>query len=122
ITGDEIRARTGSIGRPLPGTYVYVLDPDLSLCPVGAAGELYIGGLGVGRGYLGRPELTRGRFVDDPYQPGNRLYRSGDLARWLPTGELEYICRADTQVKVRGYRVEIAEIEAALTACAAIRE
>ncbi|HLG54333.1 MAG TPA: amino acid adenylation domain-containing protein [Vicinamibacterales bacterium] len=122
ITEEEIRQRGRSIGRPLSGTYVYVLAPDSSLCPVGVVGELYIGGLGVGLGYLGSPELTRARFVNDPFEPGRLLYQSGDLVRWLANGDLEYICRADTQVKVRGYRVEIAEIEAALATSSAIRQ
>jgi amino acid adenylation domain-containing protein len=122
ITEEDINQRTASIGRPLSGTYVYILSPDLSPCPIGVTGELYIGGLGVGCGYLGQPELTRSRFVDDPFKSGSLLYRSGDLVRWLPNGEIEYVCRADTQVKVRGYRIELPEIEAAMTAYSAIRE
>lgn len=122
ISEEDIRARSGSIGRPVSGTYVYILGPDMSLCPMGVVGELYIGGLGVGRGYLGRHELTKRRFVDDPFRPGHVLYRSGDLTRWLENGEIEYLGRADAQVKVRGYRVEIPEIEAVLTSQSAIGE
>lgn len=122
LTNEDVCQHARSIGRPLSGTYVYVLAPDLSLCPIGVVGELYIGGLGVGRGYVRRPELTRDRFVDDPFKPGHLLYRSGDLAKWLASGDIEYICRADTQVKVRGYRVELSEIEAVLVAYPTIRE
>ncbi|HSG40674.1 MAG TPA: condensation domain-containing protein, partial [Thermoanaerobaculia bacterium] len=96
----------------------YVLDRNLSLMPVGVPGELYLGGLGVSRGYLGRPDLTAERYVPDLFArgPGERLYKTGDLARYLSNGELEYLGRLDHQVKVRGFRVELGEIEAALLA------
>ncbi|MFC5288278.1 amino acid adenylation domain-containing protein [Actinokineospora guangxiensis] len=101
------------IGRPVGGAVVRVLGPALELVGPGVVGELYLGGAGVARGYLGNPALTAARFVPDPHGEG-RLYRTGDLARWLPDGRVEYIGRADEQVKVRGFRVEPGEIEAAL--------
>ncbi len=112
------------LGGPLPGVCVYVLDERGELCPVGVPGELYIGGPGVTRGYLGLPGLTAGQFVPDHLggQPGGRLYRSGDLARWNAEGGLEYLGRSDAQVKVRGYRIELGEIEAALAAHPGVAE
>ncbi|MFF5867737.1 amino acid adenylation domain-containing protein [Pseudomonas sp. NPDC012596] len=110
------------IGGPVANTRLYVLDEHRQLLPIGAVGELYIGGSGVARGYLNRPELTAERFIDDPFCPGARLYRTGDLVRWLADGTLEYLGRNDDQVKVRGVRVELAEIEAALASHAAVRE
>ncbi|MDH2427992.1 amino acid adenylation domain-containing protein [Sphaerisporangium sp. TRM90804] len=105
------------IGRPIPNTTMYVLDRHGAPAPVGVIGELYIGGACVVRGYANRPATTAASFVPDPFgPPGARMYRTGDLGRWLPSGELEFLGRVDHQVKVRGYRVEPAEVEAALTA------
>ncbi|HEY0083939.1 MAG TPA: AMP-binding protein [Pyrinomonadaceae bacterium] len=105
-----------TIGRPIANTEVFILDRHLQPLPVGVPGELLIGGEGVVRGYVGRPEATADRFIPHPFagQPGARLYRTGDLARYLPNGEIEYLGRLDHQIKLRGFRIELGEIEAAL--------
>lgn len=118
VTEEEIRAGDGRsiIGRPLPETQVWVLDRQQRVLPIGMVGELYVGGTGVGLGYLNRPELTAERFLPDPRGHGRRLYRSGDIGRWRHNGELEYLGRNDHQVQVRGFRVELGEVEAACLA------
>ncbi|UTY59428.1 amino acid adenylation domain-containing protein [Massilia sp. erpn] len=111
------------IGQPISQTKTYVLDGELNLVPAGVAGELYLGGIGLARGYLERPALTSERFVADPFDPlGGRLYRTGDLVRWNGEGQLEYLGRLDHQVKIRGLRIELGEIEAQLLAQPELRE
>nr|WP_244431779.1 non-ribosomal peptide synthetase [Xenorhabdus szentirmaii] len=112
------------IGRPISNTKIYILDPHKEPVPIGITGEVYIAGSGVARGYLNRPDLTAGRFLPDPFSTttGTRMYKTGDLARWLPDGNIEYICRNDSQVKLRGFRIELGEIEAQLTQCRGVRE
>ncbi|SFW74960.1 non-ribosomal peptide synthetase [Pseudomonas sp. NFACC04-2] len=112
------------IGRPIANIQMHVLDANLRLLPPGVAGELHIGGIGVARGYLNRPELTAERFIHDPWgaEPQARLYKTGDLGRWLPDGSLEYLGRNDFQVKIRGLRIELGEIEAHLLACEGVKD
>ena len=122
----DVNSTASVIGRPLPDLQVYLLDEYLQPVPVGVPGEMYVGGAGVTRGYLNRPELTTERFISSPFDPplpplnkggtqgGAKLYKTGDLARYLPNGELEYLGRIDNQVKIRGFRIELGEIEALL--------
>lgn len=112
------------IGRPIANTQAYILDPDLRPVPIGASGELHIGGAGLARGYLNRPKLTKERFISNPFsaKPEARLFKTGDLARYLQDGNIEFINRLDHQVKIRGFRIELGEIEAVLRQHPAIRE
>ncbi|HKH43411.1 MAG TPA: amino acid adenylation domain-containing protein, partial [Thermoanaerobaculia bacterium] len=139
LPAEPVAGQTGAVplGRPLPGSRIYVVDRRLTPVPVGVAGELVVGGAGVGRGYLGRPELTAERFVPDPFwnpvdpsdptdptdlHLGGRLYRTGDLARRLADGRVEFLGRTDDQVKIRGFRVEPGEVEAVLRGLPGVRE
>ena len=103
------------IGTPIANTQIYLLDDYQNLVPAGVTGEIYIGGKGVAKGYLNRPELTASRFIDNPYEKGKKLYKTGDIARRLPDGNIDYRGRNDNQVKIRGYRIELDEIESALS-------
>ena len=123
-TRDLQQGSQSLIGRPLADLQVYVLDTHLQLLPPGVPGELYVGGAGLARGYLGQPALTAERFVPHPWsqQAGSRLYKTGDLARYLPNGDIEYLGRNDQQVKIRGYRIELGEIAATLNQHPAVQE
>ena len=115
---------TVPLGVPLPNTQIYLLDSQLQPVPIGVAGELYIGGAGVARGYLNQPELTAEKFIPHPFnqKAENRLYKTGDLARYLPDGNIEFLGRIDHQIKLRGFRIELGEIEAALSQHPSVRE
>ncbi|AIG26727.1 amino acid adenylation domain-containing protein [Brevibacillus laterosporus] len=111
IQREEMKRNASNIGKPIPTLTAYVMDQKQRLVPIGVPGELYVGGEGVARGYLNKPELTASRFVPNPYKPEERLYRSGDLVRLLPSGDMEYLGRMDLQVKIRGHRIELGEVE-----------
>ncbi len=115
------------IGKPIDNIQLYILDQNLNLLPEGAVGELHIGGVGLARGYLNRPELTQEKFIANPFyrsdeSASERLYKTGDLARWLPDGNIDYLGRIDHQVKIRGFRIELGEIEAAILSYPGIKE
>ncbi|MEW5861368.1 MAG: amino acid adenylation domain-containing protein [Cyanobacteriota bacterium] len=127
ITTADLREDAGSvIGIPIPDLQVYVLDAHQNLLPIGVPGEMYVGGAGVARGYLNRPELTAEKFISNPFldqsEKSEFLYKTGDLARYLPNGELEYLGRIDHQVKVRGFRIELGEIEEVLSQHPAVQQ
>ncbi|MBC7872884.1 MAG: amino acid adenylation domain-containing protein, partial [Ferruginibacter sp.] len=122
---DNEKIKNGiSIGKPIDNTLIYIVDNTDKLVPVGVKGELCIGGAGVARGYLNRPELTAEKFINDPFsdKPGDKIYKTGDICRWLPDGNIEYIGRVDEQVKIRGYRIEISEIENVLQQCNLVKQ
>jgi amino acid adenylation domain-containing protein/thioester reductase-like protein len=110
------------IGKPVANTQIYILDSNLQPVPMGVIGDLYIGGDGVSRGYLNRPELTAERFIRNPFEASSTIYKTGDLARYLPDGNIEYFGRSDHQVKIRGFRIEIGEVESALAAHPDVRQ
>ena len=120
----KYRCEVISIGRPISNTQIYILDEEGEPVPVGVGGELYIGGAGVARGYLNKPELTAERFIADPFseEEGARMYKTGDIGRWLGDGTIEFIGRNDEQVKIRGYRIELGEIESSLASYPGVRE
>ncbi|MCC5666143.1 amino acid adenylation domain-containing protein [Nostoc sp. CHAB 5784] len=125
LTKADLEVGLGSIiGRPIPDLQVYLLDQYQQPVPIGVKGEMYVGGAGVTRGYLNRPELTTERFISHPFSDrlNARLYKSGDLARYLPNGDIEYLGRIDDQVKIRGFRIELGEIEALISQHLAVRE
>jgi acyl-coenzyme A synthetase/AMP-(fatty) acid ligase len=124
IESIDEHASSVPIGRPISNTQIYILDNQHKPVPIGVAGEIYIGGAGVGCGYLNRPELTAAHFVADPFSanPRARMYRSGDLGRWQVDGNIEYLGRNDHQVKIRGFRIELGEVESQLTRHAQVKE
>ena len=110
----EITTQNVPIGSPLLNTKIYILDSFYRIQPIGVPGEICISGIGLARGYINRKELTADKFIDHPFERGEKLYKTGDIARWLPDGNIEYLGRVDHQVKIRGYRIELGEIEASL--------
>ncbi len=121
---DKVKAKSPPIGRPIANTQVYILDRHFQPAPIGVPGELHIGGVGLARGYHNRPELTAEKFIRNPFNrnPSARLYKTGDLVRWLPDGQIEFLGRLDNQVKIRGQRIELGDVEAALLQHSGVRE
>ncbi|NOQ25908.1 MAG: amino acid adenylation domain-containing protein [Bacteroidales bacterium] len=122
ITSEEINSGESNIGTVIPGLYTYILDDAMKPQPTGVIGELYVGGLGVARGYINNHELSSKHFVDNPYVQGEILYKTGDLARWLTNGDMEYLGRKDSQIQLRGFRIELGEIENSLLTIKNIKE
>ena len=122
IGKEEIENNISNIGQPIPTTSLYILDENRALVPQGVIGEIYVGGSGISRGYLNKEELTRSRFLDNPYRKGERFYRSGDLGRLLENGDVEYLGRIDNQVQLKGFRIELKEIEHHLLQYASIQD
>ncbi|WP_433581350.1 amino acid adenylation domain-containing protein [Paenibacillus amylolyticus] len=122
ITDIEIHAGKSNIGKPIPTLQTYILDKHQRIQPIGVQGELVVAGEGLARGYLNRPDLTAEKFVDHPWITEGKMYRTGDAARWLPDGNIEYLGRIDHQVKIRGYRIELGEVETALLQIDSIQE
>lgn len=118
----KVTLKTVPIGKPIDNIHLYILDPHMNLLPIGIPGELYIGGVGVARGYINNPELTAEKFLPDPFFPGERIYRTGDRVRWFPKGDIEYMGRIDFQIKIRGFRIELGEIESRMQRHPAIKE
>jgi thioester reductase-like protein len=121
-TGNRGISNTVPIGRPIANTQIYILDSNLEPLPLGVIGDLYIGGDGVSSGYMGRPEITSERFLTNPFDTSEIIYKTGDLARYLPDGNIEFFGRSDQQVKVRGFRIETGEVEVALAAHPSVRQ
>jgi len=124
VDGNSILIPLPPVGKPVDNTSLYILSSQGHLLPIGVTGELYIGGVQVARGYLNRPDLTAEKFIHDPFsnKPGARLYKTGDLARWLDDGNIEYLGRIDDQVKIRGFRIELGEIESVLQECSLVKQ
>ena len=114
ITFEDILSGNSNIGRPLPAVSNYILDPDLNMVPQGFSGELYVGGMGVSRGYMNNPKLTDEKFIKDPFRKGGRMYKTGDLVKIRENGDLEYLRRIDGYIQLKGFRIELSEIENAL--------
>jgi amino acid adenylation domain-containing protein/non-ribosomal peptide synthase protein (TIGR01720 family) len=116
ITSDDIQTGQSIIGKPIPTLNIYILDKQQNIVPIGVPGEIHVAGAGVSRGYLNREELTKSRFIPNPFgkNQDERIYRTGDIGRWLPDGNIEYLGRIDDQVKIRGYRIELGEIESVI--------
>ncbi|MBU3147004.1 amino acid adenylation domain-containing protein, partial [Clostridium sp. CF012] len=122
IKEEDVNLKISNIGKPIPTLLTYIMDKNLKLQPIGVPGELCVGGDGVGRGYLNKRELTTAKFVTNPYKVEEKIYRSGDLARMLSNGDMEYLGRIDHQVKIRGFRIELGEVESSLLKIEGVKE